>query len=82
MPQAKEYDIYFAMPFRVKGQFRIPRQVLMNDRNGFSRIALAMDKANVHGRMVDQQPDRLSAGISGATDNACPYSSHDTILRR
>ena len=30
-----------------------------------ARIALAMDKTDVHGRMPDQQPDHFPAGITG-----------------
>ncbi len=44
MSQTKKDYIDLTVPFRIKFQFRVTRQIFMNARNGLPRIALAVNK--------------------------------------
>src|ERR1700744_4071263 len=81
MTNTEEDYVGFAMPFGIKTQLGVAGQVLMDDRHRLAGIALAMDEFYIYGRMVDQQPDHLPAGVPGAADNACSYSFHNIRLK-
>jgi hypothetical protein len=80
MTHTEKYHIHVAMPLRIKRQCRIADQVFVHRIDRLTRITLAVDETNVHIRMPDQQPDHFPASITGASDNACPYLSHNSIL--
>jgi hypothetical protein len=59
-----------------KTQGGISPEALMHGSHRLPAMAFRMDKYQFHRRMVDQQPDQFSCGVTGTADDACPYHNY------